>query len=394
MNGPGTVEMQLSRAGRWALLVGVLGLGLCLVGAVRDPTQFFRSYLFAYVFWISFPLGCIAIAMVHHLTGGNWGFGTRRFMESAGRTLPLMAVLFLPVLVGLSHIYKWAQPAAVAADPMLQYKAPYLNVPFFVARSVFYFAVWIVLAYLLSKWSLQQDRTGEVGLSRRLTRMSAPGLVIYFLTVTFAMIDWVMSIEAHWFSTIYGMLFVVIEGLAGMAFVIVMFHLLSGEEPLSLVVTKKIFNDLGNLMLVFVMLWAYLAFSQFLIIWSGNLSDEIPWYTTRARGGWAVVAVILIVLHFGLPFLLLLSRAVKRRTGALATVAGMLILLSLVDIYWLTMPGFEPSAPKVHWTDLAAVVGIGGIWLAAFLWQLKGKSLLPLHDPQFAHFEGAVQHGD
>jgi hypothetical protein len=393
MNAP-DVDTQISRAQRWALLVGIVGLALCLVGALRNPTELFRSYLLAYVFWISFPLGCIAIAMVHHLTGGNWGFGTRRFMESAGRTLPLMALLFLPVLVGLSHIYKWAQPTAVAADPLLKYKQPYLNAPFFVARSAFYFAVWIGLAYLLSKWSLEQDRTGDARLSRRLTRLSAPGLVIYFLTVTFASVDWVMSIEVHWFSTIYGMLFVVIEGLAGMAFVIVMFHLLSRQEPLSFAVTKKVFNDLGNLLLVFVMLWAYLAFSQFLIVWSGNLHDEIPWYTSRARGAWAVVAVVLIVFHFGVPFLLLLSRAVKRRTGALATVAGGLILLSLVDIYWLTVPGYEPAAPQVHWTDPVAVIGIGGIWVAAFLWQLKGKSLLPLHDPQFAHFEGAVQHGD
>lgn len=391
MNGPGSMEMQLTRAQRWSLVVGIVGLGLCLLGAARDPAQFFRSYLFAYVFWISFPLGCIAITMVHHLTGGNWGFGIRRFLESSGRTLPLMALLFVPVLFGLSYIYKWAQPSAVAADPMLQYKEPYLNAPFFIGRTIFYFAVWIGLAYLLSKWSLEQDRTGEVRLSRRLTKLSAPGLVIYFLTVTFASVDWVMSIEAHWFSTIYGMLFVVIEGLVGMAFVIVMFHLFSDQEPVSLAVTKKVFNDLGNLLLVFVMLWAYLAFSQFLIIWSGNLSDEIPWYTARARGGWAVVAVILIVFHFGVPFLLLLSRAVKRKTGALATVAGGLIVLSLVDIFWLTMPGFEPTTPRVHWMDLAAVVGIGGIWLATFLWQLKGKPLLPLHDPQF---EGVAQHGD
>jgi hypothetical protein len=393
MNAAGSFDLEMNRLQRRALTVGVAGLALCVLGAAieRDSTQLFRSYLLAYVFWLSIPLGCMAIVMLHHLTGGAWGFVIRRLLESGTRMLLVMAVLFVPVLFGLSRLYVWAQPAAVNADPILRYKRPYLNPTFFTGRAIFYFAVWMLLAFLLNRWSFEQDRTGEPGLTKRLEALSGPGLILYGLTVTFASVDWVMSLEPHWFSTIYGMLFMVVQALAAMAFVIVVAQMLSGRPPLSEVATPADFNDLGNLLLTFVMLWAYLAFSQFLIIWSGNLKDEIPWYASRATGGWARLAVVLIIFHFAVPFLLLLSRNVKRRRRVLSVVAGALIFMGWVDMYWLMVPAFAPDRPRIHWMDLAAAIGIGGIWLAAFLSELKGRPLVPLHDPRL---QEAAEHAD
>jgi hypothetical protein len=309
-------------------------------------------------------------------------------------------VLFLPLLFGLPRLYSWADPAAVAADPILQYKRVYLNVPFFLMRAALYFALWNLLAYFLSKWSAQQDAAGNPALSRRLEALSGPGLIIYGFTATFASIDWVMSLEPHWFSTLYGMMFMVSQALLAMAFAIVIAMLLSGVPPISDAISPAQFHDLGNLLLAFTMLWAYLSFSQYLLIWAGNLQSEIPWYLSRASGSWAGVAIFLIVFHFAVPFFLLLSRTVKRQMRSLAVVAGALTFMSLVDLFWLVTPAFHPQGPAVHWMDIVAPLGVGGIWLAGFLSQLKSRPLVPLHDPDFdlaalhASLEGASGHGD
>jgi hypothetical protein len=389
MNGTTTARAQFDRVQRIALSSGAIGLVLSSAFAIRNSAQFFRSYLFAYVFWLAIPMGCMAILMLHHLTGGWWGYPIRRLLEAGTRTFVWMAVLFVPVLLGMSHLYKWAQPAEVAADPMLQYKRPYLNPQFFTVRVVIYFAIWIGLAWILNKWSSEQDRTGDPRLATRLEALSGPGLILWGIAVTYSSIDWVMSLEAHWFSTMYGMIVMVVAALTAMSFVVFVLRKLSGQEPIAHAVTASQFNDLGNLMLAFVMLWAYLSFSQFLIIWAGNIKDEIPWYTARAFGGWGVIAVILIVLHFALPFLLLLQRGVKRRLQMLSLVAGMLIVLSLVDVYWLVAPAYETSGPSPSLLDVFAVVGIGGVWLAAFISELKKRPLLPQHDPRF---EGVLEH--
>jgi hypothetical protein len=389
MTEDNTIREQFDRVQRLALTFGAIGLLLSLVFAMWNRTQFFHSYLFAYVFWLAIPMGCMAILMLHHLTGGWWGYPIRRLLEAGTRTFVWMAVLFLPVLVGMSRLYKWAQPAEVAADPLLQYKRPYLNPSFFTVRVLIYFAIWIGLARILNKWSSEQDRTSDPRLATRLEAMSGPGLILWGLAATYSSIDWVMSLEAHWFSTMYGAIVMVVAALTAMSFVVFVLRKLSGREPISSAVTASQFNDLGNLMLAFVMLWAYLSFSQFLIIWAGNIKDEIPWYVSRAFGGWGMIAVILIVLHFALPFLLLLQRGVKRRLRMLSLVAGMLMVLSLVDVYWLVAPAYETSGPRVSVLDIFAVVGIGGMWLAAFFSELKKWPLLPQHDPRF---EGVLEH--
>jgi hypothetical protein len=389
MNSMDTVRAQLDRVQRIALIWGLIGAALGLFFARQNMDQFFRSYLFAYFYWLVIPTGCMAILMLHHLTGGWWGYPIRRLLEAGTRTFLPMAILFLPVLLGLPRLYKWAQPAAVAADPMLQYKQPYLNPRFFTARYIIYFIIWLTLAWLLNKWSSEQDRTGDPRLAARMEAISGPGLILWGLAVTYSSIDWVMSLEAHWFSTIYGFIVMIVAALTAMSFVVFVLRKLSGQEPIAQSVSPAQFNDLGNLMLTFVMLWAYLSFSQFLIIWAGDIKDEIPWYMSRSFGGWGAVAAILIVLHFALPFLLLLQRGVKRRLQVLSLVAGMLIVLSLVDVFWLVAPAYEREGPRVTPLDVCAVVGIGGLWIASFFWQLKKRPLLPAHDPRF---EGALEH--
>jgi len=380
----------LRRCQQRAMIVGVLASVICIVDAFFSPVQFFRSYLFAYVFWIGLPLGGMAVVMVNQLTGGQWGLPIRRTLEAASRTLPLMAALFIPIIFGLPTLYRWAQPAAVAVDPILKYKHPYMNDWTFIARTIFYFAVWITCAHLINRWSAEQDRTGDARIAKRLESFSGAGLVVYGLTITFACVDWVMSLEPNWYSTIYGLLFMVVEALLAFAFAIWIARWLAKYEPLSSCVNPRQFHDLGNLLLTFVMLWAYLAFSQFLIIWSGNLKEEIPWFESRARGMWAALAIFLIVFHFFVPFLLLLSRDVKRRITILAKVSTGLIFVGLVDVYWLVVPAFEPAGPRLHLLDFAAPLAIGGIWLAVFFRQLMSRPLVPLHDPNFAE---AFAHG-
>ncbi len=385
-----TSPSGFDRLQRTALMVGVGALVLCVLTAWGNPTQFLRSYLVAFIFWISLPLGCSALLMLHHMTGGRWGFSIQRVLESGTKTFLLMAVLFLPILFRLPVLYSWADPNQVNADALLQYKHPYLNAPFFIARTVFYFAAWILITYLLTKWSRQQDEGGDPGLVRRMQNLSAPGLAIYGLTATFASVDWVMSLKPHWFSTIYGMIFMVTEALAAMSLVTFTVILLAKQKPFEGLVTPQVLHDYGNLLLTFTMLWAYLSFSQFLIIWAGNLREEIPWYMTRAKGAWVGVAVVLIIFHFAVPFLLLLSRFVKRRAQVLGWLAAGLLLMSLVDIFWLTVPAFERAGPEFHITDWLAILGMGGLWTWQFAGQLKGRPLLPLHDPRLKEM---AQHG-
>ncbi|PYV87682.1 MAG: hypothetical protein DMG05_17140 [Acidobacteria bacterium] len=382
-------EAELQQFQKRSLLVGIVGLALCGAGMLFNREEFFRSYLLAYLFWIGIALGCLAIVMLHHLSGGAWGIVIRRLLESATRTLPLMALLFLPIVFGLSHLYEWARPEALG-DKILRHKSLYLNVPFFLVRAALYFAAWIAVVYFLNKWSLKQDQTAAPSLSRQLELLSGPGLVIYGATMTFASIDWVMSLEAHWFSTIYGLSFMVGQVLGAFAFVIAVAILLSSRKPLSEVISSEHLHDLGKLLLAFVMLWAYLAFSQFLIMFSGNLPEEIPWYIRRQQGGWRWIGLLLILLHFALPFLLLLSRSLKRDAKKLLAVAALVIAMRFVDLLWQVSPAFHPEGFHFNWMDLAAPAGIGGIWLASFARQLKGRPVLPLHDP---FFQEAVQHG-
>lgn len=366
-----SLARQLDQWQRAAGIVGAVSLAICVLFAFFSPEQFFRSYLIAFLLWAGVALGALAILMIHHLTGGAWGILLRRFLESATRTLPVVAVLILPILFGLSFLYVWAQPAAVSHDELLRHKAAYLNVPFFIIRTVIYFAIWFGMMRYLNRSSLAEMSAGK------LEGMSGPGLVVFGLTATFASIDWAMSLEPHWLSTVYGVLFMVGQVLSTLALMIVIVALLSDRPPLRDFIQPSHFHDLGNLMFAFVMFWAYIAFSQFLIIWSGNLPEEITWYAARTRNGWEYLGLAVLLFHFAIPIALLLSRRNKRRGRTLAAIAGTIILIRLVDLIWTVKPAFHASGLSIHILDVIAPISLGGIWIAAFLRQLKTRSLLP-----------------
>jgi hypothetical protein len=364
-----------------ALVVGGLGIIGCVVGLFAAREQFFHAYIVSYMFFLGVGLGSMAILMIQYITGGAWGAVIRRLLESATRTLPLLAVLFLPIAFGLGHLYEWARPEHVAHDPILQHKAPYLNVPFFLARAVIYFAAWITTAYFLNRWSLEQDTAADPRLTRKLEMLSRGGLLLYALTMSFAAMDWGMSLEPHWFSTLYGVMIMGGQGLSTFAFMIPMAALLAARQPFTRIIGPEQFHDLGKLMLAFVMLWAYFALSQYLIIWSANLPEEIPFYLARTKGGWEWVAVVLVLVHFVMPFLVLLSRDVKRHARAVAVVALVLIGARFVDLFWLLRPALAPEGFAIHWLDPAAAAAIGGMWMWFFVAQLKTRPVLPLNDP-------------
>lgn len=390
MNSAGFEENALGRFRPPALAVGALGLAACLVaGLASDRGPTLHSYLFAFVFWTGVALGGMAILMLHHMVGGTWGFALRRPLEAAARNIRWMALFAIPLGFFYFPYLHGLASDGVDGQPLAPFKRAYLNPEFFAARTVFYFAAWVMLAAFLEKWSAEQDRTGSPECIRRLQHLSGPGLVIYGLTVTYASVDWIMSLEPTWFSTIYGFLIMVTQALAAMAVVTVTVALVRDRKPLPKLLSPGLFNDFGNLLFTFTMLWAYLSFSQYLIIWSGNMPDETQWYRSRASGGWAAVAVLLIVFHFAVPFVLLLMRLIKRNARVLAAVAAGLIVMSAVDIYWLTVPAFasDRSGPSFHWTDAAAWFGIGGVWLWGFIGSLNRQPLVPLHDPRL---EGVV----
>jgi hypothetical protein len=381
---------ELAGHQRRLLIAGGVGAVASAAGLGLDPAQFYQSYLMAYVLCLGVTLGCLALGMVHQLSGGAWGVVIRRPIGAAVRVLPVMTLLFLPIVFGMSRLYPWMNLDLVARDEALQHKHLYLNAPFFLARAAVYFLVWNGLSYFLNAWSLEQDRTGDARFARRMQMLSAAGLLAYGFTITFASFDWMMSLEPHWFSTIYGVLVMGGQGLSALAFLIAVLVWLSRRAPLDRILVPAHFHDLGNLMLAFVMLWAYFSFSQYLIIWSGNLPAEIAWYLHRLQAGWRLVGVSLILLHFAAPFVLLLSRAVKRQPGMIVKVAIGMLIIRLVDLFWLIAPEFHRNGIVVSWLDAVLPLTLGSIWLACFISQLRGRAILPVHDPEFDEALGRI----
>jgi hypothetical protein len=372
---------ELTRWRQIALRMGVVGLVLAAIGLFVSPAQFFRSYLWAFLFWFGIAMGCLPLLMLYHLVGGAWGFAIRRIIESGTRTLPVLSILFVPIFFGIPYLYQWSYHDKVVLAEALRLKQAYLNTPFWAVRAIVYFAVWLFYAYRLNRMSLRQDATDDAALAARFQRLSGPGLAVYGLTITFASFDWAMSLEPKWYSSIYGLLWIVSQTLSGLAFAVAILALLSETAPISRLSLPGSLLDLGNLLLAFVMLWAYLSFSQFLIIWSGNLPEEIHWYLSRLRNGWEWVAGALIVFHFFVPFFLLLARFKKSRVRSIATIASLILIMRVVDTYWIITPAFYGDRVTLHWLDLFTLIGIGGIWLAVYVRQLATMPLLPLHDP-------------
>jgi hypothetical protein len=319
--------------------------------------------------------------MLYHLVGGAWGTVIRRMLESGMMTLPLMFILFVPILLNLSKIYKWAQPDQLAADAKLADIAhSYLNPTGIAIRYVLYFAIWIGMAYFLNRWSTEQDSiAGQSTL--RFRALSGIGLVVYSFAISFAVIDWVMSLQARWISTIYGLLFIAGEALSAFCFCVVVESILAKRKPVSDYLTDTEVHDHGKLMLAFVMVWAYFNFSQWLIIWAGNLPEEIPWYVRRLHGGWENVGLFLVVFHFAVPFALLLSRQLKRKARTLVWLASWLLIMRMIDIFWHIEPAFHPKF-HVSWVLFAILAGMGGLWFAYFFHNLRSRPLLVVNAPQ------------
>ena len=372
-----------------ALLVGAVFTLLLVIGAFFDRGQFFHAYLVGFVFWTGITLGSLALLMLQHLTGGAWGLVIRRVLEASTQTLPLMLILFVPIIFGLKQIYPWTNETFMHETAALQQKARFLNPSFFILRGVLYFAFWSLLAVLLNWLSLEQDRTGQKRIRKRLQMISGPGLALLIISITFASIDWVMSLEPKWMSTIFGLIFVAAWSLSALAFTIVIMSWLSKRAPMDRVAQRRHFLDWGNLLLALVMLWTYFAFSQYLLIWSGNLAEETTWYVARKHGGWGVIAVAIVILQFAFPFLALLSRASKKSAQKLATLAVLILVMRVLDVIWLIEPAFDPQHFHLSWMDLVAPIGIGGLWVAAFAWRLQTRALVPLNDPQL---EQALEH--
>ena len=385
---PAEIDVPRSRA----LVVGVVGLVACAAGFLLDRDHFFRAWLVAYMLFLGIALGSLALLMVQHLSGGAWGI-FRRIFEASSRTLPLLALLFLPILFGIGTLYPWAHPDLVASDHILNHRAPYLNAPFWIARAVFYFGGWIALSVLLSRWSRLQD-TGDVAVNTSIQRLSGFGLVFYGLTITFAGIDWIMALNPHWYSTLFGFLLLGGQGLSALAFTIVVAHFLVGKAPMAGFLKPNHFHDLGKLTFAFVMLWAYFNFSQYLLTYAANLVEEVPYMITRTTNGWQYLALFLVMFHFVVPWLLLLSRDRKRMPHRLVLVALWLLFMRFADLFMMITPEFASTGANlhleagehashffVHWLDLAAPLAIGGLWVWMFCTQLKQRPLFAIGDP-------------
>ena len=384
---------DLARLRTRGLVLGGIGLvGMAIGFVTLDRLFFMQSYLIAFMFWTGLTVGSMAMLMVQYLSGGRWGLFARRVFEASARNVPLMLVLFLPIAFSLPTLYEWARPEA-ATIKEIQIKAAYLNPTFFYVRAALYFAIWGTLIFTLSSWSKEQDDTPQRlpgPKDGRMRALSGPGLVLYMITITFMSVDWVMSLQPRFTSTIFGILTLGGQGLTTMAFTILVLAALSRSKPLSEVASDGTFHDLGNLMLAFVMLWAYFNVSQFIIIYQGNLPEEVPWYIDRITGPWMPVAVVVLVGHFALPFSLLLSRTWKRKAAALSRIALFVLVMRVIDLIWTIGPVFRRTGTTLHWLDFAAVLGMGGVWLFFFYRNLGARALVPAHDP---YLRDALAHG-
>jgi hypothetical protein len=376
---------ELQRIQYVALIVGGVGAAFSAVGILLDVTQLFRSYLVAFNLFLALALGSLAIRLLHTLTGGYWGVVIQRWLEAATRTLPVLLVFFIPIALGIYHLYSWTDVANPELEShvreLLETKEFYLNVPFFLARAAIYFAVWLLLAFLLNKWSANQDREPSPERAQRLEQLGGPGLLLYGLTMTFAAVDWTMSLEPEWYSTIFGVLVATGQMLPAFAFALAGMTWLLTRPSSPERVEPRVWNDLGNLLLTFVMVWTYMSFAQLLLIWSGNLPEEIVWYDARATGGWQDLAVVLAVFYFGLPFVILLSRNFKRDPRRLLRLASSLLVVTVLYQFWLVAPAFSPKQFSLHWLDVTTLAALGGLWVAVFIRQLLARPLLPTNDP-------------
>jgi len=368
-----------------SLIVGVVFGIIALILAFVRPQEFYRAYLLGFMCWLGVALGSMAILMIRHLTGGGWGTVIRRILGAAMRTLPLLALLFIPVILGMHKLYIWAQPLDQVSDKRLRehledITKTYLTTNGFILRAIFYFAIWNLLSFLLSKWSKQTDRAGAPDNTERFKAVAGPGLILYGFTISFAAIDWVMSLDPSWISTIFGLVILIGEVLSAMCFAVVVERILFNYKPMSEMLKPDFVHDHGKWMLTFIMVWAYFNYSQWLIIWAGNLPSEITYYMRRLNGGWGYVGLFIVIFHFAIPFGILLSRPFKRNIHKLVWLAVWLMLMRYLDLFWIIEPNFSKTFTATV-ADVVVPVAIGGFWLFYFFRNLGSLPLLPAYDP-------------
>ena len=367
-----------------SLIVGLVFSVIAALGAWLRPDEFFRAYLLAFMAWLGITLGSMAILMLRHLTKGAWGMVIRRILGAAMRCVPLMIALFIPLLFGIHRLYIWARPLEGIADKHLRehlqdITKTYLTVNGFIVRAAIYFAIWWALSFFLTKWSAEQDHPPMRDNSARFKALSGPGLILYGFTITFAVIDWIMSIDPSWISTIFGLSFLIGQVLAALCFAVVVERILFRYKPMSELLKPEQVQDHGKFMLTFIMMWAYFAFSQWLIIWAGNLPEEITWYMRRLNGGWGYVGLFVVLFHFAVPFVFLISRPFKRDITRLVWLAVWLLLMRYVDLFWIIEPNFSVTF-NVTWLDVVVPIAMGGLWLAYFFRNLSTMPLVPAYD--------------
>jgi hypothetical protein len=388
------VRLPALRVGAAALVLFLIAIVFLFPGGnTAYRQQFFRSYLQAYLLWLGAGLGCAALLMLHHLTGGNWGWVIRRPLEAGAATIPIMAVLFVPILLAVTQVYLWP----TERDHLGPHKRAYLSVGAFTVRSVAYLLIWIIIALALLGWSARAEEVTSPRFGRFLRKFSAAGLLLWGITISLASVDWVMSLEQDWYSTVFGMIFMVGQALTALCVTTIAVAVFVPRAPQPYdqrlhretppgTVPAALLNDLGNLIFTFVILYTYMAFSQYLIIWCGNIREEVVWYTHRTRGVWRVVGLVLVIFHFAVPFLALLHRRIKRNPRTLVTIAVMLIVMRQLDMIWMISP--SPRLPAAGdwtawqvlyaiWLDLAAPLAMGGLWFWFFLYRLRHRPLLP-----------------
>ena len=404
---PWVVKQQMKQ---WGVLGGIGAVlavaGYVLSSQVSGPDRFFalqhffRAYLLGYMICFGLTLGSMALLMVQHITGGKWGLILRRFLEAGSRNIGILFLMFLPLMLGLKYLYPWMGAIPYDLGPhgthAIEFRQPYMSEKYFFWRHMFFFLAWAVLIKILNNWSLKQDVQQESSeeannLRLRFMRLSGGGILFYAITVSLAAVDFVMSLDPLWYSTIWGMLYMVGQTLHALSFSIIVLVLLAQYEPLKSLLRKSELHDNGKLLLAFVMLYTYLSFSQFIIIWSGNLTEEIPWYIARVRGGWMPIAAGLALFHFAVPFLLLLNRNLKKQPSRLAKVAALLVIARALDLLWHIYPNLGDQNVLIEfksgmyghlnltWMDIAIPVGMFSIWVAMYFYQLGRRPMLPAY---------------
>lgn len=389
---------EITRFRSIALGAGIFAVVLIVMMAAfpAQREQALRSWLLGFTFWGGIGIGCLGVLLLQYVTGGAWAVVIRRTVEAGSRTMWLLVLLFVPIAVGVPFLYEWHH--LHETDKIVQWRGWYLTHSGFVIRSAVYFAIFLFMSYMLNKWGAEQDKTDNYTDSASFlgkgVAFSGPGMVVFALVVSFAAIDWTMTLDPHWFSTIWGFLYIAGWALSCFCFAVAVLAYLADKEPMSRVLGKRHFHDIGKLMLALVMVWTYFNLSQFLIIWSGNIPEETPWYLNRMKQGWGIVGFLLIIFHFAVPFIILLSRDVKRNARWLSIMAIFILAMRVVDIFYHIAPSPTVAGAKtsftVSWMDIAAVIGIGGIWLGFFFNELAKRPLVPVKDP---FLDDAIEHG-